>query len=334
MIRYPYDPPADLLDVLKSRQSFWLATHVYPDSDGMGSMLAMGQALQSGGKDVVMIVDGECSRSLEFLPGFSTVTPVEELKGSADAFLVFDCHELKRTGSIASRLSGNETVVIIDHHISDAGKGDGDIRWQVPQASATAALVQSIIAKMDGVELTKSMATCLYAALITDTAGFRLSNTSADTLRAAADLADAGADPATIAEKVLHRRKPESLRLMSRVLDSVRYHHGGKVAILYARQDMLKETGGLMTETEGIVNFFTAADGVQLVALFKEENTDKWRISMRATDGYDVQWVASQFGGGGHMQAAGFDIEAPLEELEGLMLGLLERELERGVNAR
>jgi len=333
MIRFPYEPPEELLDLLEEKQTFWLATHVYPDSDGMGSMLAMGMALEKAGKTVTMVQSGDGPLSLQFLPEYHRVQGPEALVGDADVMLIFDCHELARIGEVADRLTGDEVVAIIDHHVSEAGRGDGDIRWQVPSAAATATLVQSIIYRIDALEMDEKIATCLYAALITDTAGFRLGNTNSDTLRAAADLAEAGADPATTAEKVLHRRKPESLHLMSRVIGSVLYHHQGRVAFLYARQSMLDETGGLMNETEGIVNFFTAADGVHLVALFKEEGDEQWRVSMRANEGFDVQWVASQFGGGGHLQAAGFDIEAPIEELEGLMLELFGRELERGVTA-
>ena len=333
MSRFPYTPPQELLDLIAGAKRFWLATHVYPDNDGFGSMLAMGRALERAGKDVVMIYNGDGPRSFQFLPGLKRTVPTSQAGAQPDVLMIFDCHELVRVGEVAEQIEDGVKVVVIDHHLGDDTRMGGDIRWLVPESAATACLVQSLIAHLPGVGLDAEMATCLYAAIITDTAGFRLSNTTSDTLRAAAELAQAGADPAATAEKVLHRRRPESLVLMARVIGSAEYHCEGRIVFLAALQEMLHETGGLMTETEGIVNFFTAADGVQLVALFKEERPGIWRISMRATEAFDVQWVASQFGGGGHRQAAGFDIEAPLDELKALMLELFQRELERRVTA-
>lgn len=333
MSSFPYTPPQEILDLIAAKQRFWLATHVYPDNDGFGSMLAMGRALRQAGKDVVMFYNGDGPRSFQFLPDHDLTITFDQAEWKPEVLMIFDCHELKRVGAMDEHLGGDETIVVVDHHLGDERKIDGDHHWMVPGSAATACLVQSLISHMPGVQLDTEMATCLYAAILTDTAGFRLSNTTADTLKAAAELAAAGADPAATAEHVLHRRRPESLVLMARVIGSAEYALDGRVVFLKAHQDLLHETGGLMAETEGIVNFFTAADGVQLVALFKEDRPGVWRISMRATEDFDVQWVASQFGGGGHRHMAGFDIEAPLDELKQLMLELFQRELDRRITA-
>ncbi len=119
--------------------------------------------------------------------------------------------------------------------------------------------------------MSRGVASCLYAGLITDTGGFRFSNTDATTLRVGADLVEHGADAAFLADVFLHQRTPATLRLLARVLDSFEYLLEGRVVFAQMTRAMCEETGGRMEDTEGFVNFATSAKGVKLVALFKEE---------------------------------------------------------------
>jgi len=165
--------------------------------------------------------------------------------------------------------------------------------------------------------------------LITDTGGFRFSNTDATTLRIGADLVEHGANAADLAEMFLHRRSPATLRLLSRVLDTFDYRLGGRIVLVRMTRAMCDETGGRMEDTEGFVNFATSADGVRLVALFKEIDETHWRVSLRANDPYDVQRVARLFDGGGHAKAAGCTLDGPIEEVEGKILEAMSAELQR-----
>lgn len=326
---FPYPVPPDLLDLLQSRQRFLLCTHVFPDNDGFGSMLAMGLALEEAGKDVSMIYEGDGPPNFELLPGFHRTIPLRRFRGPVDVVMLLDCHHLRRIGPVASRLTGDETVVVVDHHPRDDAEGDGTIEWVVEESAATACLVQSLIHAMDGAEMDEDKATCLYVALLTDTGGFRFGNTTSDSLLAASDLARHGAEPAQLAENFLHRRKPQTLRLLSKVLETAQYRLQGRVVFLTVDQPLLVETGGLMTETEGFVNFFTSAEGVSLVAMFKEDRPDRWRVSLRANDHFSVHEIAARFGGGGHRQAAGFETRGDLSQLQTKVLAEFESELQR-----
>jgi phosphoesterase RecJ-like protein len=324
---FPYTPPPEIVSLLRGRQRFWLATHVHPDLDGFGSMLALGMALSRLGKDVAMAYAGDGPEVFCLLPGFDrTVTPAA-LDGAPEVLVVLDCRELERIGPVAGQLGGDEQIVVIDHHAHEDDPDPRAVEWVVEESAATCCLVQSLLHALDPAQLDVETATCLYAGLLTDTGGFRFGNTTSDALAAAADLVRAGADPAHLAETFLHRRRPETLRLLAQVLDDAHYELDGQAVLLTVTQAMLESTGGRMTETEGFVNFFTSADGVRLVAMFKEDAPERWRVSLRANEGYHVHRIARSFGGGGHRQAAGFEAEGPLTELRTQVIEAFAAEL-------
>jgi phosphoesterase RecJ-like protein len=324
-----YPPPPELLRLLQQKDCFLLATHVNPDADGVGSMLGLAGALRRVGKTVCAVRHDEAPSTFTHLPGWEQTSGYDQCRGPFDAVILFDCHEIERIGPAARSLGGGETVVVIDHHLTEDGGGDGHLEWVEPRAAASAALVHSLLRTATGLSLDGDAATCLYAGLLTDTGGFRFSNTSAETLAVASDLVAHGADAAGLAEAFLHRRRPETLRLLSRVLDSFDYRCDGRVVLARMTQAMCEATGARMEDTEGFVNFATSAEGVELVALLKEETQNRWRISLRANDPHNVRRVAQVFDGGGHAKAAGCTIEAPLEEVERRLLDALIGELER-----
>ena len=251
-----------------------------------------------------------------------------ELQGEDEVLVLLDCHELERIGPAADGLTGREKVVVIDHHLTGDGDSEGEVQWIEPAAAASASMVHSLVGAMEELSLSGEVASCLYAGLITDTGGFRFSNTDATTLHVGGDLVEHGADAAALAESFLHRRSPATLRLLARVLDSFDYRLGGKVVLARMTRAMCEETGGRMEDTEGFVNFATSAEGVELVALLKEVDEQTWRVSLRANDPYDVQRVAETFGGGGHAKAAGCTLQGPVEEVEERILEALSRELQ------
>ncbi len=325
----PYPPPAELIALLGSSHGFRLTTHVNPDADGIGSLLGLGLALRAAGKSVQMVRHENGPSAFATLPGYAEMVRPEELTGEAEVVILFDCHEIDRIGPAAAGLTGNEKVVVIDHHLEGRSGGDGELQWLEPTAAASAAMVHSLVVSMDELALSAPVASCLYAGLITDTGGFRFSNTDAITLRIGADLVEHGAAAAALAESFLHRRSPATLRLLSRVLDSFDYRLGGRIVLARMTRAMCEETGGQMEDTEGFVNFATSAEGVELVALFKEVDATTWRVSLRANDPHDVQRVAEHFGGGGHAKAAGCTLQGSIEEVEEKILDALRRELHR-----
>ncbi len=324
----PYPPPPDLVEVFREHHSFRLTTHVNPDADGIGSLLGLGLALEAAGKTVQMVRHEDGPSAFSVLPGYDRAVLPGELQGEDEVLVLLDCHELERIGPAADGLTGREKVVVIDHHLTGDGDSEGEVQWIEPAAAASASMVHSLVGAMEELSLSGEVASCLYAGLITDTGGFRFSNTDATTLHVGGDLVEHGADAAALAESFLHRRSPATLRLLARVLDSFDYRLGGKVVLARMTRAMCEETGGRMEDTEGFVNFATSAEGVELVALLKEVDEQTWRVSLRANDPYDVQRVAETFGGGGHAKAAGCTLQGPVEEVEERILEALSRELQ------
>jgi phosphoesterase RecJ-like protein len=325
----PYPPPPALVALLERSHRLWLATHVNPDADGVGSMLGLGIALRAAGKEVAMVRHPDAPAAFVELPGYDQTLLPGQLSGEADAIILFDCHSLQRTGEIAGRLTGRETVVVIDHHLHDGDGGDGHLEWFVPEAAASACLVYCLLRCAPWLSLAPESAACLYAGLLADTGGFRFSNTTPATLRIGAELVEHGADPARLADLILHRRSAATLALLSRVLEGIEYRSGGRIALLWLTQAMLRATGARASDTEGFVNFATSAQGVQLVAMFKEETPTRWRVSLRANGARDVRAIAARHGGGGHSKAAGFTLDGAPEQIAGQVLGELEAELAR-----
>lgn len=333
MTRYPHPVPPELLEFIDRHRSFWLATHERPDADGYGSLLACGLALQQRGKDVTILVDEDTPAHFDMLPGHSSLPRVEAGTPAPGGVIVFDCHARDRIGGRASRIPDDVEMAMIDHHPVGSEGCQADICWVIPTAAATSIVVQSLLEALDGPGPTADQATCLYAALVTDTGGFRYDNTRSDTLLAASRLVKAGADPAHITEIFLHQRRPEALHLLARVFDRVIYSRDGRIAVASIPLELLEEAGVPRSETEGIVSFLTSVVGVDLVALAIEQPESTWRVSLRANPPYEVSRVAREFGGGGHSRAAAFVTELPLGELRHRLLDAFEATLDEAAEA-
>jgi len=216
---------------------------------------------------------------------------------------------------------------VLDHHPVDERGSDGNLSWIEESAAATAVVALSFLRVLEHGALSAAQATCLYAALVTDTGGFRYENTGADTFQAAADLVAAGADAADITETFLHRRRPEALRLLGHVCDAVEYFDGGQIATASIPSDLLERSGTRPNETEGIISHLRSVEGVQLVALGIEHPSSAWRVSLRAKSPHVVNRVARSFGGGGHAAAAAFTAQGSWSTLHSRLLTALLEEL-------
>jgi phosphoesterase RecJ-like protein len=238
----------------------------------------------------------------------------DRAEGDYEVLFVLECNNLERTG-----ISNLECypIVNIDHH----PKNDhfGKYNWVDPSAAAVGELVFSLIKSLLG-ELTPEIATNLYVAILTDTGSFQFSNTSAKTFSIAAELVDAGADPAEIAQAVLMNQDESRIRLLARVLQTLEFDTSRRIAWIHLDRRMLLETGASASDTEGIVNYPLSVEGVLVSAFFREEQDGSYRVSLRSKDGSDVSAVAEQFGGGGHENAAGLSANGSLAEVKAKVL--------------
>ncbi|HVA90240.1 MAG TPA: bifunctional oligoribonuclease/PAP phosphatase NrnA [Chloroflexota bacterium] len=315
------DPPPDSggLDVsrveaaalLRSATTLVLYTHRNPDGDSVGCVTALAAALKSLGKGVRLVCPDPLPHYLLAVPGSTTITTGPEAV-TADLVVSIDVSdpgllaplEVSQPGYFRGVYSLN-----IDHHFSNTRYARHNLVDHT--AAAATEIVYDLIQEL-GLPLDHALATSLMYGIVNDTHSFQNSNTTPRTLAMSSELVAAGANLSGIVFDLLLVRSPASARLWALVLPTLLFHDDERVAFLTVSQDTLARAGAAMTDADGLVEFLRNIRDVDLAVLFKETDTDTYRLSMRASTAVDATVIAGAFGGGGHQRAAGCDISAPL----------------------
>jgi phosphoesterase RecJ-like protein len=316
------NPAERVAETLLGRPKVLLLNHVSPDGDCLGSTLALARALRARGRQAVVASSDGVPGMYRFLPGADQIVSAILPDETFDAAVFMECSTPDRAGALAARAVGVPLWVNIDHHVSNGGFGD--LILYDPGAAAVGELVTPIVQALG--PLDAPGATCLLAALLTDTGSFRYASVTPRTLRIAADLVAAGASPADIYTQVYENRPTGALRLLGLALARLAVSPDGRVAWTAVTQEMLRESAATMEESEGIVGTLRAIAGVLVALLFKEE-PDGIHVSLRARPGVRANVIAEAFGGGGHSAAAGFTATAPLADVVRRTLEAVAQEL-------
>jgi phosphoesterase RecJ-like protein len=289
---------------IEAASRIMLACHVNPDGDALGSVLALGTAieLRFPDKDVTMLSRDGVPDIYKFLPGNERIQRATD-RSDFDLAIVLDSGDLKRVGDdIAKVVSQTPVQMDIDHHVGEGAFGR--FRLLSSRAAATAEIVFDLIAEL-AQPITPEIARCLLTGVITDTGSFRFMNVTPRTLRVAARLIEYGASPALISEQVFDNRAFGATRLMGLALSSLARSADGRVTWAKISNADFLASGAADEETEGLINFVRAVRGTQIGLLFREAVPGVIRISLRSVEGADVAAIAAQFGGGGHRMASG-----------------------------
>jgi phosphoesterase RecJ-like protein len=214
-------------------------------------------------------------------------------------------------------IASHATVVNVDHHPSNSRFGD--INVIDPEAAAVGQIVMEMLDHF-GYPITPTMATNLYVALLTDTGGFRHENTTPHALDDAARLARLGADPGHIATQVYKMRPETTLKLSGLALATMRVEMEGRLAWAKVTRRMLREANATMAESEGIIDTLNSIAGLELAILFKEVNGQLTKISVRSRGAVDAAALCASFGGGGHIRAAGAEIQRSMDDTVQMVL--------------
>lgn len=314
---------SQVVELIEKKKAFAITTHVKPDGDGLGSSLGLCWLLKSLGKTADVIVRGEVPPAYHKLPGVDLIRDVEYLNGSYDAVFLIECSDLERPG-----ISGlNEAFTVnIDHH--STGDQFGTINWIDPTASAVGEMIYNLCKAIGG-RITKEIADCVYMALVTDTGSFHYSNTTDRTLKVASELIKAGAKPAEISGAVYNNYPWSRIELMRRVLDTVKRDETGKVAFMRQTLAMRQESDAIDGDNNGFVNIPLAARDVEAVIYMREIGSGSYRVSLRSKGDLNVAKIAERFGGGGHRNAAGLQIDGDWDQKEAELLRVLQTEIGR-----
>lgn len=296
-----------ILEALSSRNRFLVATHVRPDGDAVGSVLAMALILRRMGKEADPYCQDPIISSHEFLPGSSEIRHQVESPELYEAAIMVDCGDFHRVGPVLESAIGRIPCLInIDHHLNDAPFGD--ISWVSPRASSTCEMLYDLAVSIP-LHPDAQIATLLYTGLLTDTGSFRFSNTTERVLEIARHLVQCGAEPSHIAEQVYDSSSPQRIQLLARVLSTVEFHAGDQLVTAELSRRMFAETGTTPADTESFINHLRSVKTARMAIIFREEADGTINVSMRSKGTVDVASMARSHGGGGHFHAAAFRVK-------------------------
>lgn len=291
---------------------FLLTTHTRPDADGLGSVQAVAEALESLGKTVHRVVPSRIPPRYDFIDPrrqIEVFSKVDDRLLANDAIIVLDTGTWNQLAGVGEVLKATRAeIAVIDHHRTQDDLGT--LRFVDVAAEATGRLAVEVIDALD-LKLTPTMADHLFAALAMDTGWFRHSSTTPYTFALAGRLVAAGARPTPLYDELFEKNSLPRLLLTGRVLERLATRADGRVVWSEVYLSDYEATGAVPPDTEDLVNYPRSVMGCDIGLLFIEQRDGTVKVSFRAR-GADVAKLAEQFGGGGHRLASGATLPGPL----------------------
>jgi phosphoesterase RecJ-like protein len=326
----------DLAAVLSAGQRVCLTTHVNPDGDGIGSEVALAHLLRANGVEVAITNPTATPPRFRFLlrehPGLDRSGEAVKALRKADAVVVLDISDLGRLGMLADSVRElGVPVACIDHHVSPGTLPPGP-RFLDPGAAATGELVFEIAVANEW-PVTFEVARAVYVAILTDTGGFRFSNTHPRTLRIAAELLDQGIDPEAIYLDVYAGAPEGRVRLLAESLQTLVVEPAVGLAWLTVPPGALERHRVSTDDLDGVVEHARSIAGVRMAMLFREIAQGRIKVSLRSVGDVDVASFARRFGGGGHLKAAGLSLPGSMAAVQATVLEAARQHLADGERA-
>jgi len=310
------------VDLVRENDRFVLTTHMRPDCDAVGSCVALAEALRTLGKKVRVVIGDPVPPHIAFMDPNDDVSVLgcdvsaDELK--PDVLIVLDTSAWSQLGPMANVLKKTAArKVVIDHHASSDDLGAECFKNS--QAEATGRLVLEAIKALE-VTVTPTMASTMFTAIATDTGWFRFSSVNEATFAAAAELVRAGASPKGVFSLLYEHNSMPRLLLQGHILAHAQEDLGGRLIYSAATNADFAATGAEATDTEDIVNRLLSAAGAEVAVLFQEQDDEDIKVSLRSRGTTDVRRIAEQFGGGGHIAAAGVRYAGTLAQAQAAVL--------------
>ncbi len=306
---------AALLELIRERKSFVISSHLRPDGDAIGSALGLMHVLEAMGKQATVCFVDPIPVNFRFLEGRERIGCVFP---AADAVIFLECDSIER--SSIDRRQFDAAVpgltINIDHHRS--GREFADFNWIDPEAAAVGCMIYDLAVGAK-VPISRAMAECLYAAILTDTGSFNYPSTSASTFAMAEHLVQSGANPNQIAADVYFSNPASKVRLLGIALSNLQIE--GAVSWSHVTVEEMERVGASVEDCEGVANHLIGIAGVEAAAFLREQaEQNQVRLSLRSRRALDVSVIAENFGGGGHRNASGCSMEGTLAEVTRLIV--------------
>ncbi|MBY0010054.1 DHH family phosphoesterase [Paenibacillus typhae] len=313
-------------EFLLEHDDYLVVSHVQPDGDAVSSTLAVGWLLSCLGKKYTMLNEGPIPKRMEYLWHAGEIVNLAdgELPRQYSNIICVDCADFQRVGLTQRYFASDARIVNIDHHPTN--NGYGLVTLIKPDAAATAEILFDLL-KTFQVEWDLDIATAIYTGLLTDTGGFRYTNTSPKVMAAVSELLAMGVNGPELAENLLEEMTLAQVKVLNRALNTLQLSPEGDIAWLYVTPQDMIDCGAANEDLEGIVNYPRNIRGVEVGILFKVIDEHAVKASLRSAGKVDVAALAQVFGGGGHTRAAGARIGGTLDEAVALVLQEVRRHL-------
>lgn len=301
--------------LVRSKKSFLLLTHVRPDGDAYGSMLAMAHSLKKMKKEVVLWNENGMVERYAFLPGSKWITAGPAPPGPFDARMMVDNASLERAGKISLSSNPQCPLINIDHHASNPCYGD--LAYVEPQRASCGEIIFDLL-KLTRMPITLETAKCLFVAISTDTGSFQYPAVTPSTFRIAAELLEYGIDLGELSRQTYESDPPRRLLLLREILQSAKFDSKDRIGYFWIDAGSYQRSGAKPEDSEGMIDHIRSIRSVLVAVLFEElPNEGIIRISLRSKDPHvDVNKITQRFGGGGHAAAAGARIHGKRAEVE------------------
>lgn len=301
------------IKIIREKENIFIASHINPDGDNIGSMLALALALKKINKNVYVLKSDFIPQTFKFLPGINLIKDYNENMGNMDALIVVDSSDENRLGKNKDLLKKFQHVINIDHHVSNTQFGD--INIVDSKAAATGEMIYKLIKNMN-IDLDNEIAVNLYTAISTDTGKFSYESVTSETHQIIAKLIDIGIDFNQINVQIYENMSMAKTKLFIEALSTLKTYKNDKVATVSITQDMLIKTGATMEDTEGIVSFVRKIGSVEVACLLKEIEKNDIKVSLRSKYYVNVASICECFDGGGHIRAAGCSLSTDIYTAE------------------
>ena len=298
----------NMIEEIKKAKDIVILTHEMPDGDAIGSSLALYAGLKQLGKDVDVIMP-EHTRTFDFLPNCNEI----KKEGRAEIYdlaIALDSGDIKRLNGFAKYFEDANTKISIDHHSSNTMFAD--YNFVNPTAPACAQILVIILEAL-GVIIDKDIGTCLLTGIITDTGGFKYKGVTAETFEFVAELLNRGVNVSDVYKKVLQTISKTRFELMQIAMNRLEFLEDGKLTFTYITKADEQKVGAESNDHDGIVEMGRDVEGVE-VSIFLRETDNGYKISLRSNEYVNVSDICLMFGGGGHIRAAGGNINLPFEQ--------------------
>lgn len=308
-------------NTVKTNTKFLVISHIFPDGDAVGSLLAMGRVLKTIGKKTTMVIKDKIPECFDFLPGINEVK--RDFDGVFDCVIVLDCSDVERVGIKANLKTIGNVVVNIDHHPGNTYFGDINI------VDSGVSSVGEILYKLFedfGIQFDTCLGETIFTSIATDTGSFKYSNTTPDCMSICSKLIGVGVRPEKISRFVFETKTLKSLQLLQKALSSLKIGKDGLYAWMEVPLKIQAELKADDEDFEGIINYARQIKGVEVGILFREVDNGA-KISFRSNDWVDVGKLARELGGGGHTKASGCMVKGDYDIIKKRVLDKIRTEL-------